>query len=74
MLDHPNDAKILTGYPRNGNIVLLEISHKFFSAWDAGKAQWVVFTCAFACFLTIAEMKEEFLCVFRMLLPVCGHA
>jgi hypothetical protein len=31
-LDHPNDAKMLTEYPRNGNTVLLEISHKFFSA------------------------------------------
>ena len=37
-LDHPDDAKMLTAYPRNGNTVLLEISHKFFSAWDAGKA------------------------------------
>jgi hypothetical protein len=31
-LDHPDDAKMLTEYPRNGNTVLLEISHKFFSA------------------------------------------
>jgi hypothetical protein len=28
-----------TAYPRNGNTVLPEIGHKFFSAWDAGKAQ-----------------------------------
>jgi hypothetical protein len=32
MLDHPDDAKMLTEYPRNGNTVLLEICHKFFSA------------------------------------------
>jgi hypothetical protein len=37
--DHPDDAKMLTEYSRNGNTVLLEISHKFFSAWDTGNAQ-----------------------------------
>jgi hypothetical protein len=38
-LDHPDDAKMLIEYARNGNTVLLEISHKFFSAWDTGNAQ-----------------------------------
>jgi hypothetical protein len=30
---------MLIEYARNGNTVLLEISHKFFSAWDTGNAQ-----------------------------------
>ena len=37
-LDHPV-AKMITEGAKNGEIVLVEISPKFFSTWDYGKMQ-----------------------------------
>jgi hypothetical protein len=37
-LDHPV-AKMITDRVKNGEVVLVEISPKFFSTWDYGKMQ-----------------------------------